>query len=164
MSRCAVQSYNRQLPVAANEFDFQIKAIARLARHEHLRPGTRRRSRPVRPWFDPWPMVGRPLVVVDLVRRLAVQSRMGSMCVVPVHKHGKLTTSATMIEGNHKLTCELFERANQPLDDSNTPLLSNHPVANTDAASRLRRAVGEGLSRRRMFTWRWSRDNMASQW
>ena len=65
------------------EGDGRLEPLSRFAADKRPRFGTRRATSPMRAWYNSWLAVGWVAPVVDLVRRLASQSHVWSVLVVP---------------------------------------------------------------------------------
>ncbi len=108
------------------DVDLECESIAWLSGDERSRCCARRASWPALAWFGAWSSIGWSQSEIDLVRRLAVECRVGTMLVVP-SKVGRKFPAKRCSALWHKNPSRNFflHRSDEAFNHGNAPMLPN---------------------------------------
>jgi hypothetical protein len=121
---------------STKELDIECESISGLPGDERTRCSARCNARPAFAWFDAGLSIGRSQTEVHLVRSLAVECSVRTMCVVPGDEVFELPAKRRPPLGHHGSAGALvFHGSDEPLHYSDAPVLSSRAEARTDSLS-----------------------------
>jgi len=131
--RCADRD-DRQMPSATVVLDVKDKPNTRLALHRNTRCGTGRTTWPSCPRLESRMPAPRMAIVVDFVRRPAIQKSVRTLFIEPFREEGQLSpeVSASRGHGDHA-SAFVLQSSDEPLDHRDTAVFSDGAEARLDA-------------------------------
>ena len=131
--RCALQRHDRKVSPSIEEAHFERAAITWLSSDECMWLGTRRWTRPTFSWFEARSLVGWPQSEVDFVGRLARESRVRAMFVVPNEIQCEFFPETGLPMRNHNPARRLvLQSPDEAFNHSDTPVFPHRAVPHAD--------------------------------
>ena len=123
---------DRQMRVPVESLDLDVESSTGLSRDQHLWFGTRRRTRPVRPWLDSRSTMSREATEVDLVGRLAAERSVWTVLVGPIDERVHLPDHGFSPCGDNDPFQPIFDGPNRSFENGNTAVLPDGTKSRPD--------------------------------
>ena len=132
----SLQFNDRQVLSTREVADLELEPSTSPTANLHVRPSTRRTSRPTSPRLESRCATRGRLPEVDFIRSSAVQPSVWPIPVVPGDEQRQLSVKGISAAGDHDLPRALvLHRENKPFDDGDTAVLTHGTESLADTLS-----------------------------